>query len=307
MHRDMKIGLSLGVLLVGIVGALFFRREPDKKKDAPPALQNEKQFDAEIAERPNGPYITGTEEINEPATKAPRSGNARTKANANRSAYEAPEFLTKEDQKANSEFLGNGNRTAPDPIAPTQVNSQNKSQAPAPVAAHNRDWETATKSAKPSVDADTNTTNRAATQTYTVQSGDTLSTIAARFLGSSGRFQEIYDANRQVLRSPDDIRQGMQLTIPSGTNTASTKGSERSSRPSRASATTASSESSRDTERSTSPAVNTEGKPTKSMFAPVNRGFFNPGRTSRGAAATQDRPRRAAQSGVELDGVQGDE
>lgn len=52
------------------------------------------------------------------------------------------------------------------------------------------------------------------TQTYTVRSGDTLSGIAATFLGSTQRYGEIFEANRHLLNSPDDLRPGMQLVIP---------------------------------------------------------------------------------------------
>lgn len=50
--------------------------------------------------------------------------------------------------------------------------------------------------------------------TYVVQSGDTLSGIAHRTLGRSSRFLDIYEANRDVLNSPDDLRPGLTLKIP---------------------------------------------------------------------------------------------
>jgi len=50
MQRDMKIGMALGVALVGIVGALFFRREPEvKDKETPPPLQNAEELDREFS------------------------------------------------------------------------------------------------------------------------------------------------------------------------------------------------------------------------------------------------------------------
>ena len=50
---------------------------------------------------------------------------------------------------------------------------------------------------------------------YTVQEGDNLSTIAQRMLGSSRRYLAIYELNRDVLDSPDDLKPGMVLRIPS--------------------------------------------------------------------------------------------
>ena len=40
-------------------------------------------------------------------------------------------------------------------------------------------------------------------RTHVVVDGDTLTGLAARYLGSSDRFREIFDANRNVLAKPD--------------------------------------------------------------------------------------------------------
>lgn len=49
---------------------------------------------------------------------------------------------------------------------------------------------------------------------HTVQRGETLRTLAARFLGSEQRWRDIFDANRDVISNPDVIRPGMELVIP---------------------------------------------------------------------------------------------
>ena len=50
---------------------------------------------------------------------------------------------------------------------------------------------------------------------YTVQSGDTLSSIAQRAYGNSNQWQVIYDANKQVIGSnPNLIYPGQVLYIP---------------------------------------------------------------------------------------------
>lgn len=51
----------------------------------------------------------------------------------------------------------------------------------------------------------------AAANTYTVQSGDSLSKIGSKY-GVS--WQAIYDANRDKLDDPDKIYPGQELTIP---------------------------------------------------------------------------------------------
>ena len=48
--------------------------------------------------------------------------------------------------------------------------------------------------------------------TYTVQSGDNLTKIAAKY-GSN--WKAIYDANRDILKDPDKIYPGQELKIPS--------------------------------------------------------------------------------------------
>ncbi len=51
--------------------------------------------------------------------------------------------------------------------------------------------------------------------TYTVKRGDTLSSIAARTLGSSARYEDILAANSEMLSDEDSLSPGMVLKIPS--------------------------------------------------------------------------------------------
>jgi len=55
---------------------------------------------------------------------------------------------------------------------------------------------------------------RQAVQTYTVQSGDTLGSIAKRLLGNAGDYMEIFNANRDQLTDPNMIKPGQVLKIP---------------------------------------------------------------------------------------------
>ncbi len=50
--------------------------------------------------------------------------------------------------------------------------------------------------------------------TYTVKRGDTLSSIAARTLGSAGRYEDILAANSAALSDEDSLAPGMVLKIP---------------------------------------------------------------------------------------------
>jgi nucleoid-associated protein YgaU len=49
---------------------------------------------------------------------------------------------------------------------------------------------------------------------HTVAEGDSLSRISMRYYGTPNRWQEIYNANRDVLQGSAVLRIGMQLRIP---------------------------------------------------------------------------------------------
>ena len=55
-------------------------------------------------------------------------------------------------------------------------------------------------------------------QTYTVQSGDTLSGIAKRFLGNANAYMDIFNMNRDQLSDPDKIKPGQVLKLPQHAN-----------------------------------------------------------------------------------------
>jgi nucleoid-associated protein YgaU len=49
---------------------------------------------------------------------------------------------------------------------------------------------------------------------YTVKSGDTLSKIAREYYGDAGRYPEIFEANKPMLKDPDKIYPGQVLRVP---------------------------------------------------------------------------------------------
>ncbi len=210
MNRDMKVGLSLGVLLVGIVGALFLRREAAPKGDQPPALKGGAALDEKIAEQAHGPYITGPEDfLDQPSAagdvKTPAAGESNNPSAANRSV---PGHLTSREPGTPNpiQLPASGNENAAVPSGPD----------------HNRDWVAGTggglrkaaAGAKAGDAAATKPASSTGSRTHVIEAGDTLSGLAQRYLGSSARFREIYDANRHVLRSADDLPEGTTINIP---------------------------------------------------------------------------------------------
>jgi nucleoid-associated protein YgaU len=49
---------------------------------------------------------------------------------------------------------------------------------------------------------------------HTVSEGDTLTRISVRYYGTSNRWQDIYEANREVLKGENALRPGQRLRIP---------------------------------------------------------------------------------------------
>jgi nucleoid-associated protein YgaU len=49
---------------------------------------------------------------------------------------------------------------------------------------------------------------------YTVKAGDNLRKIAKEQLGDAEKWEEIYDANKDLINDPNVIQVGMELKIP---------------------------------------------------------------------------------------------
>ena len=49
---------------------------------------------------------------------------------------------------------------------------------------------------------------------YKVKAGDTLSKISKEFYGSSNQYMKIFEANKDQLTNPDNIKVGQELKIP---------------------------------------------------------------------------------------------
>ena len=63
-------------------------------------------------------------------------------------------------------------------------------------------------------------------QTVIVEPGDNLSTIAQRVYGKASQWKQIYEANKDQLESPDELKVGMKLKIPARQQSAPAKDNE---------------------------------------------------------------------------------
>lgn len=175
MHPDLKVGLALAMLIVGFAGAMCFRHRPVEVAAQQSELDRATNLDDELELLPVRTYLP----------ERTRDGDEEDPLADSDNSME-PDVLDPHEEQI-----------VLDPIGSGLVGSQ----GPANVVEASQSTET-----EPSHDE--------SPTVYTVRPGDTLSGISARLLGSTQRYQEIFDANRNQLNSPDDLRPGMELTIP---------------------------------------------------------------------------------------------
>lgn len=99
---------------------------------------------------------------------------------------------------------------------PTAAPAQSSGVSPAPSPARPA-LASPAPSPSPVVAAATPTaaTTEAAGESYEIQSGDTLGTIAQQFYGDQTQWRRIYDANKDAIGAdPDKLKLGTKLTIP---------------------------------------------------------------------------------------------
>lgn len=209
MQRDLKVGLSLGVLVLGVVGALLFRKE--HASEAPkPTLKTARKIDERIAERPRTPYMTGDVEFDQDDSTDPQAKDDQTADG--RPAHTVPPDWLNDDED------------------PFQVTRNDKGRFD---FRHGADVDDSSiEPVQPNLRATHReaATSQAGMQTHVIQSGDSLSLLAERYLGSQGRFQEIYDANRDVLTDVNRLPLGATIVIPATTKTSQKRATETNAR-----------------------------------------------------------------------------
>lgn len=219
MHYDKKISVALGIFLIGIVGAFFFRNEQKREGITPPQLENPQRLDEQIARKSVRPYETVSHSKNSTAPQKMMSNplphkNPSQQTVAQKALHaDAARLLVLSTQPTTPSHLPAPIQLPQNTVRNQTVKNQTvinntvktKPQRPSPI---NR--------TKPNRNNSRNNEQNIArsTKTYRVQPGDTLTGIALRFLGSSRRYQEIFIANRDQLRNPNDLRMGIVLRIP---------------------------------------------------------------------------------------------
>ncbi|WP_298864849.1 LysM peptidoglycan-binding domain-containing protein [uncultured Gimesia sp.] len=242
MHQDKKVGLALALLVLGFVGAFCLRQDRNTTVEIP-ELNDPNVLDEQIADKDRTPYL-GTQGNDKLGTQfgseqeligitdnqslssgskisAPTISHQNPISNKNKNGTKAdrwgemPEFLKdiklpneqfKNSELNDSAFEPNQNHSESQ-LDQIQTNSDNVKPE------HNNAWEVNPVKRTP-VNTNPVQSNSAQVRIHTVRSGETLSEISIRYLGTSRKYQEIFKLNRDQLRSPNDIREGMKLRIP---------------------------------------------------------------------------------------------
>lgn len=218
MHRDQKIGLSMAVLVIGFAGAFCFRHEPLNLHETL-AVDQATEVDRRIEQLPVRAY-TEREGVGEILRQTDLLDPSSDLIDA--SVVERPV----EPLEIRAEAGGDGLPlfagppepvpTAPhatdDPTVPVgevMVVSEQTLPRPACFAA-----EDGTRSPQADADSRSSAATQSSARTYIVRSGDTLSGISLKMYGTSRRYLDLYQANRDVLGNPNDLPVGTTLRIP---------------------------------------------------------------------------------------------
>ena len=197
MNRDTKIGLALGILLIGTVAAFCFRNQPIQQKTKNSLeLANAKNVNALLESRTIKPYLNDSQTSADPA----HEHDSEFVAHFNNHAF-----------PTQKEILYTGNQPPPNAIPIHEKIAVSKSK---PVTTQSRQpQETVAKTKMMSQEA-------ASVHVHKIQPGDTLSGLAIKYLGSVARADDIFKANQETLKSPDQLKIGMELKIPTSVQLA---------------------------------------------------------------------------------------
>jgi nucleoid-associated protein YgaU len=214
MHPDRKIGIAMGILLVGVVAALFFRNEPLPVDDSL-SVRREQELNDRLRERDVSVYLSDDDEPDsdaEPQFDLPELMDrmrSREPVAPQPIGFATPDPAA-DPKTATADGTSGGLQFAPPQVAVTEhsitaADASDTDKAPPSMA----DILGTGDSAKP-----LGTASSPQFFEYTVQLGDTLSEISEKFLGSQSRYREVYEANKDRMASPDHLRVGKSIRIP---------------------------------------------------------------------------------------------
>lgn len=218
MHPDRKIGIAMGILLIGVVAALFFRNEP-LSDDQGLSGRREQELNQRLKNRdvsvyletagapsteqdPADPHWTlselfdqvkKTEDIPLPIGVRERTPEPLPESAAVSQSLESPPFNPpKTNQSATAD-------STTDDFAPPSTE---------------KSLEDILAGGSPTENTSSQFQKTGDFEEYTVRFGDTLSEISEKFLGSQTRYRELYELNRDRIDNPDRLKVGKAIRVP---------------------------------------------------------------------------------------------
>lgn len=206
MNQDQRIGLALGVLLVGACAAFFFRND-SRPAQKSPRLEHARELDEWIAEKSTRPYTNGIETIEE-ADRRHASPTDLLLAQTSLHTWNPLKlFQSRNDFPTSARSRKTGDLSVESSEFANVEGSNAVESSDLPVVALEGGIDDIRQEAK-------NDPHSTTERIHVVQKGESLSSIAAKLLGDRGRYQEIFDANRDQLDDPNDLKLGMTLRLP---------------------------------------------------------------------------------------------
>jgi nucleoid-associated protein YgaU len=195
MTSDAKVGLLLGLFFIFVI-AFIINGLPRFRSDT-----NSNELTT-MANSPNDSYIGANERKAQEAIRRERPVRNRSQSTAetqettgDEGGYRYKRLLSQDNVAANNEQVKTATEDKVRPTAPApDANRETTANVP--------------KQVKPDLP-----------KVYVVQAGDNLAKIAQKFYGSAIgnktiNVMRIFEANRKLLKSPDDISVGQKLVIP---------------------------------------------------------------------------------------------
>ncbi len=195
MKRDVQVGVTLGVIILAIIGVFLSTRTPVKEPTIPiPEIEEDTQVgQMNVNELSPEPQYVSQESIKGAATTGQSTEQkASSVTGTNKIAVRPAE---KQDNVIEGEW-----KKAKEKEAAIITASDAKPSA----VSEQEDWKTVS----------TGDISKAALRTYKVQYNDSLRKIANKYYGDESKWLLIFNANQNKIQDRNSLRIGTELIIP---------------------------------------------------------------------------------------------
>ncbi|NUO08534.1 MAG: LysM peptidoglycan-binding domain-containing protein [Candidatus Brocadia sp.] len=196
MKRDVQVGVTLGVIILAIIGVFLSTRTTVKEPTIPVSeIEEETQVDPlDVSELSPGPQNAPQESL-EDATTAMQNAEQKTPVVASDMKDEQPA------EKEDNVVEGVWNKAQE-----KEAISIAKDDTKASAVSNQEDWKDVSS-------GDVEKTG-SISKIHKVQHNDSLRKIAKKYYGDESRWLLIFNANRDVIQDSNSIRIGTELIIP---------------------------------------------------------------------------------------------